>query len=119
MSKKIRKNAKKIGKRIDRVRQLIAEIDIACPGTLLKRFNTCGKPNCRCARNPNARHGPYFTWSRRERGRLVQSIVSPWQAKQLKRAIKNHRKVLDLLAEWGRESARVILAEDEVDDDPE
>lgn len=95
--------------RIERVRRQILGMDLLCPGSIVKRFNTCGKPGCRCASDPSARHGPYYIWSRRENGRLVQTVVSPDQAKALQRAIRQHRKVLDLLARWGRESARRIL----------
>lgn len=58
----------------------------------------------------SARHGPYYVWSRREGGRLVQTVVSPSQAEEIELAIRNYRKVLRLLAAWSRESARAILA---------
>jgi hypothetical protein len=28
-------------------------------GTLIQRTKVCGNPNCHCARDPAARHGPY------------------------------------------------------------
>ena len=96
--------------RVERLRRQIVAVELLCPGSLVRRFNTCGRPQCRCASDPAARHGPYYIWSRRESGRLVQTVASPAQAKVLERAIRNHRKVLELLARWGRESARRILA---------
>ena len=95
--------------RIERLRHQVLAMDLLCPGSIVQRFNTCGRPGCRCASDPTARHGPYYIWSRRENGRLVQTVVSPDQAKALQRAIRQHRKVLDLLARWGQESARRIL----------
>lgn len=95
--------------RIKQLRRQILAMDLLCPGSIVERFNTCGRPQCRCASDPSERHGPYYIWSRRENGRLVQTVVSPDQAKVLQRAIRQHRKVLDLLARWGRESARRIL----------
>jgi hypothetical protein len=100
--------------RIVRLRHQILAVDLLCPGSLVTRFNTCGKAHCRCAEDPAARHGPYYIWSRREEGRLVQTVVSASQAKALDRAIRNHRKVLELLVRWGRESARLILARKDV-----
>lgn len=96
--------------RVERLRRQILAVELLCPGSLVRRFNTCGRPHCRCSSDPAARHGPYYIWSRRENGRLVQTVVSPAQAKALQRAIRNHRKVLELLTRWGRESARRILA---------
>jgi hypothetical protein len=84
-------------------------MDLVCSGTLLERLKTCGKPNCRCAKDPEARHGPYHEWSRREDGRLAHSSVSPEQAKQLRQAISNYRKIQDLLKRWERETAAIIL----------
>jgi hypothetical protein len=57
-----------------------------------------------------ARHGPYYIWSRRQEGRLAQTVVSAAHAKEIERAIQNHRQVLRILAAWSRESARAILA---------
>jgi hypothetical protein len=61
---------------------------------------------------PEARHGPYHEWTRREGGRLVHSSVSREQARQLQRAIRNHREILALerlLKRWERETAAIIL----------
>jgi hypothetical protein len=111
MSKESSSAQKKIERRLAQIRREITEIGLVCPGTLTKRFNTCGKPSCRCAQDPNARHGPYYDWTHREDRRFVHKLVSASQARELERAIKNHKRALDLFAEWGRESARLILAQ--------
>ena len=110
MAKKASKRPKETDRRIAHIRGQILTVDQLCPGSLVTRYTTCGKAQCRCALDPAARHGPYYIWSRREEGRLVQTVVSASEAKALERAIRNHRKVLDLLARWGRESAQLILA---------
>ena len=110
MARKVSRKPKEPNSRITHIRGQILAVDLLCPGSLVTRYNTCGKAHCRCAQDPDARHGPYYIWSRREEGRLVQTVVSASEAQALERAIRNHRKVLDLLARWGRESARLILA---------
>lgn len=110
MTRKASTRSKTAAGRIARIREQILTVELLCPGSLVTRYNTCGKAGCRCAQDPAARHGPYYIWSRREEGRLVQTVVSASEAKALKRAIGNHRKVLDLLVRWGRESAKLILA---------
>ena len=109
MSPAEKKDSSAARRRIEQIRSQIDSIDLVCSGTLLKRTKTCGKPNCRCATNPEARHGPYHEWSWREGGRLVHKIVSPEQAQRLKRSIENYRKIQALLARWERESAAIIL----------
>lgn len=99
----------KTKKNIDDIRNRICKIDWVCSGTILKRKKTCGRPNCRCAKDPSAKHGPYYEWTRREGGRLVHSIVSREQATKLNQAIKNHRKVLSLIERWTRETAAEIV----------
>jgi hypothetical protein len=96
-------------RRIADVLKELDQIDLICSGTLIERTKVCGKPNCHCAADPNQRHGPYFEWSRREGGKLRHKVVSPEQAQQLQRAIRNHREIQQLLERWGHESAAIIL----------
>jgi hypothetical protein len=111
MSKKKRKAAQRPGAHIRRLQEQIASIDLVCSGHLMERMKVCGKPECRCAKDPAARHGPYFVWSRRENGRLVQSNVTPKQAKRFKRAIADWKRVQALLKRWEQKSAREIRAD--------
>ena len=83
----------------------------ACSGTLFTRTKVCGKPNCSCAQDVKARHGPYFIWVHREAGRLIHRIISPEQAQSARRAIANFRQIRRLLARWDRESAKDIVRE--------
>ena len=96
----------------DQIRALadeIARIGFVCSGTLSQRTKTCGKPNCRCATDPEARHGPYYEWTWREGGKLRHKIVPPGKVDLLREAIQNYRTVQKLLERWERESARVIF----------
>ena len=109
MSSAEEKDSSAARRRINEIRSRIDDFDLVCSGTLHERTKTCGKPNCRCATDPEARHGPYFEWSWRQDGRLCHKIVSPEQARELKQAIENYRKIQALLTRWERESAAIIL----------
>ena len=98
----------RIQQQILEIRAQLANFDLVCPGHLLKRTKVCGKPTCRCATSPEYRHGPYYEWTRWENGRLVHTTLPPHQAKEVERAIKNHRAVARLLADWSRESEKLI-----------
>ena len=97
-------------RRIAAIKKRIAKLDLASSGTLMTRTKTCGKKSCRCSVDPEARHGPYHEWNRREGGRLVHKTVSAEQAREAARAIANYRAIQQLLARWERETVRIILA---------
>src|SRR6266850_6748170 len=97
--------------RIARIREALSAIDYLCSGTLLQRTKVCGKPGCRCAQDPSARHGPYYEWGHMKGGRLVHRTVSPEQATILQLAIANHRKAKKLMGAWEDETERLFDAE--------
>ena len=97
--------------RIRKIRRELAAIDSLCSGTLLKRMKTCGSPNCRCATDPEARHGPYYEWGHMKAGKLLHRLVSPAQAQALGVAIANYRKAKKLLRAWEAQTERLITAE--------
>ena len=101
------------GPAIGQIRRAIVAMDLVCAGTVLKRWKLCGRPNCRCAEDPAARHGPYYEWSHRRDGRLRHNLLTPQQAEQMVRAIKNQRQILALLARWSQETARIIMAQNQ------
>jgi hypothetical protein len=84
-------------------------LDFLVSGTLHIRTKVCGKKNCRCAEDPEARHGPYHEWSRHQEGRLIHKVITPLQAKLVGRAIANYQRVRELLDHWEAESTEEIL----------
>lgn len=94
--------------RIVAIRDALGHIDYVCSGTLIERMKVCGKPNCRCAQDPAARHGPYFVWGRLKNRKLVQQTLTAEQAVTLRLAIDNYRKIRKLLRAWERETERVL-----------
>ena len=97
--------------RIERIHARLGGIDYLCSGTLLERTKVCGKPTCRCAQDPAARHGPYFEWGHMKGGKLVHRQVSAQQAALLRLAIDNYRRVQQLLRDWELETEQLIDAE--------
>ena len=58
-----------IEEKIAEIQRAIGAMQYLSSGTLLKRTKVCGNPGCHCARDPAARHGPYY-------GNLYQSVVN-------------------------------------------
>lgn len=49
-------------------------------GSVSERFVTCSKPGCRCADDPDARHGPYASLTRTVAGKTRSRWLTPEQA---------------------------------------
>jgi len=97
--------------RIEKIRAAIGQTEYLCSGTLYEHFSRCGKPGCRCAEDPAARHGPYYDWGHMQGGKLVRRRLSADQAHLMRQAIANYRKVKKLLRAWENETERLIRAE--------
>ena len=96
--------------RIAKIQEALSTFEFVCSGTLLERTKICGKPGCRCAEDPEARHGPYYEWTRRHNGKLLHRVVTAEQAQVIRRAIKNHRAILTLLRRWEAETVHMLDA---------
>ena len=105
-------NRRRLRQRTLALRRAISAMDFIATGTLLTRTKVCGRPNCRCASDPSARHGPYYEWNRRQDGRLVHRVISLERARRVQRALKNYRQIRALLAQWEQETIKELLDPD-------
>jgi hypothetical protein len=95
--------------RFRQVRQELHQLDFFLKGTVLKRMMKCGQPRCACHRDPSQRHGPYFEWTYKVKGKTVNVRLSPQAAPLYQAATKQHRKLKAVLARMERLS-RTALA---------
>ena len=100
----------RIRRRTRDLRRAIDAVGYILEGTLRRRMKVCGRPNCRCADDPDARHGPYYEWSRLEKRRLVQRALSEEQAAWVEHALANYRRIQKLLRQWEAETVAEIFA---------
>jgi uncharacterized protein DUF6788 len=87
----------------------IQQVDYFLKGTVLKRMMKCGQPQCACHRDPAKRHGPYFEWTYKAKGKTVNTKLSPQAAPLYQAATKQHRKLKAILSRMERTS-RTALA---------
>ena len=72
----------------------------SAPGSIHAQFRRCGKPNCACARDENARHGPLMRLSRKIDGKTVQDTLSDSaQLRKAQREVDAFRRFQHLSAE--------------------
>lgn len=101
-----------------RIAESLAQIGFVLPGTITERTKRCGKPNCRCANDPAALHGPYIQWTRTVDGKtLTRQLTAeqwaryrPWfdHARQLRKLLTALETIsLDAIRQtegWGAKS---------------
>src|SRR5260370_42525966 len=90
-------------------RQELHQLGYFLKGTVLKRMMKCGQPNCACQRDASRRHGPYFEWTYKVKGKTVNLKLSPQAAPLYQAATKQHRKLKAALVRMERLS-RAALA---------
>jgi hypothetical protein len=61
------------------------------PGSLSTVLSTCGKPNCACKAKPPKLHGPYYRWTGFIQAKRTTKTLSPEQARECKKRIRNYR----------------------------
>jgi len=95
--------------RFRQARQELHQLGYFLKGTVLKRMMKCGHPNCACQRDASRRHGPYFEWTYKVKGKTVNVKLNPQAAPLYQAATKQHRKLKATLARLERLS-RTSLA---------
>jgi hypothetical protein len=79
--------------RYERLKAEILDLGYVLQGSLVERWMECGQAGCRCHRDPQARHGPYYQWSWKRRGRTLSVYLDIEQAALCGRWIANHRRL--------------------------
>ena len=111
----VKPSTRRIRIRSQKLRRLIGRMNYVASGTIHVRTKVCGRKNCKCATDPEQRHGPYHEWSRSKNGTLEHRVVTADQARLLQKAISNYREIHSLLARWEEETASEILTPQQED----
>lgn len=80
-----------------RIKARIRDVGFICEGSLLERWMTCRKPNCRCSADPPQLHGPYYQLTWKEKGKTVCRNLPPQHAQLYQQWISNRRELDELL----------------------
>lgn len=68
-------------------------------GTIAKRYLACGKSSCACHSDPKAKHGPYYYWTTKKRGKTISRSLTEHQAQLLEEWITNRRRLDHIVEE--------------------
>ena len=97
--------------RRDALRRELAAIGDLRPGALASRRLRCGKPNCRCKREGEPGHGPYWHLTRKVRGRSVTRLIRAAEVERTRRQIAECKRLGKLTAELVEVSDRLCQAQ--------
>lgn len=87
-------NQKKLEELEDHLKQLVGFLDnigFIWPGTINRRYLTCGRAYCACKTDPDKRHGPYPYWTTKISNKTVSRKLSDEEADILEQWIENRR----------------------------
>ena len=71
----------------------LAHIGFIWGGSVHSQRMTCGRPDCACHSDPEARHGPYVYWTTKVAGRSVSQLLHPPEAELLSQWVENRREL--------------------------
>jgi hypothetical protein len=87
----------------------LEQLSYFCKGTVLKRMMKCGQQRCACHQDPAKRHGPYFEWTYKEKGKTVNRKLRPQEVPFFKAAILQHRKLQSILKRMEQVSRNAVV----------
>jgi len=94
---------------IEELKRKITSMDTILQGTVLKQYKACGKKNCRCGRDTQYWHGPYWVWTRKEKGKTItKTLKDRNQVKMIQKAFKNMQQINQILGKWKGLSLKVL-----------
>ena len=105
-----RNSLRRLEQRYRRLKHSVVEIGYVFPGSIVKHYVPCGKSYCRCAADPTKRHGPYYDWSKKVRGKSVTVRLTAEQAKLYSGWINNRRKLKKILTKMEAVSTQIAQA---------
>ena len=91
------------------LKQELDQVSYFCKGTVLKRMMKCGQQRCACHQNPANRHGPYFEWTYKAKGKTVNRRLRPEEAPFYEAATQQYRKLQSVLKRMEELSRNTVM----------
>ncbi len=66
-------------------------------GSIYQTRLRCGSSGCRCQRDPEARHGPYWLWTAKVEGKSKCRKLNPKTLKLYRQQSKNYAKLKQII----------------------
>lgn len=91
------------------LKQELEQLSYFCKGTVLERMMKCGQQRCACHQDPSKRHGPYFEWTYKEKGKTVNRRLRPEEVPIYETATQQYRKLQSVLKRMEQVSRNAVV----------
>ena len=90
---------KNLIKKYEKLKKNLLNLGFLCVGSVSSVYRPCGKLNCRCHSDTEFRHGPYYQWTRKIKGKTVSRFLNEQDAQECLAWIANQRKLEAIIKE--------------------
>jgi hypothetical protein len=94
--------------RYAQAKQELQDLGFIALGSVQTRYKACGQPGCACQTDPDRRHGPYYHWTRKVKGKTVSVTLTKEEADIYRRAIANSRTLSRVIGNMQQISTRAL-----------
>ena len=81
----------KLKEEFERVKEELCSLAYLKKGSLSQCYQTCGTASCRCHQDKKYRHGPYWWWSTKEKGKTKSILVPEGMLSEARSYIDNYK----------------------------
>ncbi len=89
------------------LRRRLAAVGYLWRGTVLLLYHQCRRVGCRCARGGRFRHGPYYVWTRKVKGKTVTRMLPDPEGRLYMEWIRNRKDLEATIRKMQRISQHV------------
>lgn len=97
MPKQTEKDLEEYVRKFEACRKELGKIGFILTGSITKHYTKCRSPSCRCMKDPDYRHGPYYDWTRKVKGKTVTIRLSKEEADILKEWADNKKQFYEII----------------------
>lgn len=94
--------------RYEQEKEKLQNLGFVVPGSVQARYQECGKASCHCHTHPAERHGPYYYWTRKVKGKTVGRMLTQEEFEIYREWIDNNRTLTRLVRTLQQISGRAL-----------
>lgn len=89
-------------------KQKLQNLGFVVPGSVQARYQECGKASCHCHVSAAERHGPYYYWTRKVKGKTVGVMLTKEEFEIYRQWIDNNRALTRIVRTLQQISGRAL-----------
>lgn len=95
-------------KKFNKLKKQLAEIDYFCTGSISVVYTKCGNDYCACFKDKSKKHGPYYLWSTKKKGKTKSMRLSKKQVSVCRKFINNYGKLKNIIEKMKVISMKIV-----------